>query len=241
MRLKVLITGKNRKIMKDLSEHLEMDRHYVTVKCEPYKTALFDLTLAELPKVILICLGDETAETVRAYDVLKDAVRQDTCTVIVIANAEDEKFFIRYTKLERMLFLSRPVSLFALYEKLEQIEKELLLRNDRNLSEFREYVNVNEGMAHHRKHILVVDDDTEQLVHIKELLEEFYEVTPVKSGKDAFRFLAKKRPDLVLLDYLMPELDGPEILRSFSEDSLIAITSGFSPSSAAPLSVSGGV
>ncbi len=213
MRLKILLTGKNRKIIKDLEKRLEMDRHYATVKCEPYKTALFDLTLQELPKVIIICLGDETAETVRAYDVLRDALRRERCTVIVIANAEDEKFFIRFTKLERMFFLSRPVSMSVLYEKLEQIEKELLLRQERNLSEFREYVNEKQGTAHPGKQILVVDDDPEQLIHIKELLEEFYEVTLVKSGKDAFRFLAKKKPDLVLLDYLMPEMDGPEVLR----------------------------
>ena len=209
--LKALVTGKNRKVASDICEHLENDRDYMTVKCDPIKTALFDLILAELPKVIIICLGDETKETVQAYDVLKNASKQGGCTIIVIASEEDEKFFMKYTELSRVLFLSRPVSLFALYEKLAEIEEEIKKNKENNLSLFREFENENAGSG--RRLILVVDDDTEQLVHIKEQLEEFYDVTPVKSGEAAFKFLLKRKPDLILLDYLMPDQDGPQVLR----------------------------
>ena len=211
MLLKALVTGKNRKVASDICEHLENDRGYMTVKCDPIKTALFDIILAELPKVIIICLGDETKETVQAYDVLKNASKQGGCTIIVIASEEDEKFFVKYTELSRVLFLSRPVSLFALYEKMAEIEEQIKKNKENNLSLFKEFVNEDEGSG--RKLILVVDDDTEQLVHIKEQLEEFYDVTPVKSGEAAFKFLLKRKPDLILLDYLMPDQDGPQVLR----------------------------
>lgn len=213
MKLKVLVTGKNRKIASDICEHLEADRGYLTVKCAPSKTALFDMTLAELPRVVIICLGDETVDTILAYNVLKDVARQGGCKVIVITSEEDEKFFIKYTELSKILFLSRPVSLFALYEKLMEIEEELEKNKEKNRSVFREFINENEGGVFKRKHILVVDDDPEQLMHIKEQLSEFYDVTLVKSGKDAFRFLAKRLPDLILLDYLMPEEDGPQVYK----------------------------
>ncbi len=212
--LKILITGKNRKVMKDVAEHLEDDRGYMTLKCDPSKSALYDITLAELPKVIIICMGDETVESVSVYDVVRTAANQGNCTIIVIANEEDEKFFIKYTHLDRVLFLSRPVSLFALYEKLSEIEEKLENDRENNLSAFREFVNERKDEeVHHRKHILVVDDDPEQLFHIKNLLSEFYDVTLVKSGDQAFIALTKNIPDLILLDYLMPGMDGPEVLR----------------------------
>ncbi len=216
-KFKILVTGKNRKVMGDICEHIETDKGYTTVKCAPSKRALFDLILAELPKVIIICLGNETPETVQAYDVLKNAIKQGNCTTIVITNEEDEKFFINNSALEKVFFLSRPVSLFALYEKLSAIEEATRADRD-NVPAFREYINENANSGFPRKTILVVDDDPDQLFHIKEQLEEFYDVTLVRSGDAAFRYLEKHRPDLILLDFLMPEKDGPHVLRELQAD-----------------------
>ena len=218
MQLKVLVTGKNRKVATDICEHLETDRGYVTIKCDPNKTALFDLMISELPKVVIICLGDESSVTVQAYNVMRSALSSGNITTIVVTDSDDEKMFMKYTELERVFFLSRPVSLFALYEKLSEIEKTIEDTKDNNLSAFREYVN-EDGGGPRKKQILVVDDDTEQLVHIKEQLEEFYDVVCVKSGMAAFKYLAKKTPDIILLDYLMPMMDGPEVLRNIHDTS----------------------
>ena len=213
MKLKVLITGKNRKVAGDISERLEKDRGYFIVKCNPNKNAVFDIMLAELPKVVIICLGDETEDTVKAYDVLREATLKGLCVTIVIANEEDEKLFMKYSDLSKVYFLSRPVSLFALYEKMTEIESRFAKKMDEEMNTLKEFVNEDAQNRHRRKHVLVVDDDTEQLIHIKEQLEEFYDVTPVKSGDAAFKFLEKKKPDILLLDYLMPNKDGPMVLK----------------------------
>ena len=63
-----------------------------------------------------------------------------------------------------------------------------------------------------RKHILIVDDDIDQLIQIKSHLLEFYDVTAVRSGHDALKYLEKHNVDLMLLDYKMPEMDGPTII-----------------------------
>ncbi len=218
MRLKILVTGKNRKVASDVSDHLEKDRGYVTVKCSPSKTQLFDMTLAELPKIVIICLGDETKDTIQVYDILANAVRQGDCAAIIITNNDDEKMFIRHSELSKVSFLSRPVSLFALYEKLNDLEELFEERRRNNLSSVREYEREEEEYTvYPRKSVLIVDDDSEQLLHIKEQLEEFYNVTPVKSGEAALRYLEKHKPDIVLLDYLMPELNGPDTLRDLRE------------------------
>jgi CheY-like chemotaxis protein len=212
MQMKILVTGKNRKVAMDVCEHLENDRGYKTVRCDPNKKTLVDVMLTELPKVIVVCMGDETIDTISEFDVLRNTSGQGGFTTIIIANEDDERLFRKYTKVDKAFFLSRPVSLFVLYEKLISIEKELV--DDEKSGQAREFVNEN---ARRRKQILVVDDDSEQLIHIKEELEEFYDVTPVKNAEAVFKYLSKKTPDLILLDYLMPEKDGPQVLREMRE------------------------
>ena len=62
------------------------------------------------------------------------------------------------------------------------------------------------------KHILVIDDNTASLALVRENLKEYYKVTLVTDGKQALRFLEKKRPDLILLDYQMPLYNGVALL-----------------------------
>lgn len=70
-----------------------------------------------------------------------------------------------------------------------------------------------------RKSVLVVDDDVRMLNAIKMHLQSMYDVTIVPSGKLALKFLEKKNADLVLLDYMMPEQNGVEVLREIRENS----------------------
>lgn len=63
------------------------------------------------------------------------------------------------------------------------------------------------------KNIFVVDDD----INIGNMLEEFlsregYRVTRAYSGTEALLVLSSLRPDLVLLDLMLPGLDGQELL-----------------------------
>lgn len=63
-----------------------------------------------------------------------------------------------------------------------------------------------------QKHILVVDDDPLYLRTMMNWLKGTYHVSVVKDGVDALSFLKDELPDLILLDYEMPELNGIETL-----------------------------
>ena len=63
------------------------------------------------------------------------------------------------------------------------------------------------------KSILVVDDDSVSLKLVKSYLDESYKVHCVKSGMLALKFLEKQRPDLILLDCYMPEMNGAQTLQ----------------------------
>lgn len=63
-----------------------------------------------------------------------------------------------------------------------------------------------------KKKILVVDDSGAMLRNVKGWLEDKYQVILANSGAMAIKYLATNRPDLVLLDYEMPVVDGSQVL-----------------------------
>lgn len=67
--------------------------------------------------------------------------------------------------------------------------------------------------ANARRHILVVDDNPIMLKTIKEHLHDKYDIATAISGKIALKFLQKKKTDLILLDYEMPDENGAEVLK----------------------------
>ncbi len=68
-------------------------------------------------------------------------------------------------------------------------------------------------------HILVVDDEPEIRRLVQEILEdEGYAVANADSGEAARKALRERRPDLILLDIWMPDLDGISLLKEWAED-----------------------
>ncbi len=62
--------------------------------------------------------------------------------------------------------------------------------------------------------ILIVDDEISILVPLKFLLEKnSFNVALAQSGKDAFDAITQKKPDLIILDIMLPDLDGYEIFQ----------------------------
>ncbi len=61
--------------------------------------------------------------------------------------------------------------------------------------------------------ILLVDDSTKNLQLLVNLLERDFNTAAVTSGAEALQFLEKNRPDLILLDIIMPEMDGYELCK----------------------------
>lgn len=71
--------------------------------------------------------------------------------------------------------------------------------------------------------ILVVDDENINLRLVSRLLEmEGYEVVTAQSGESALHLIEQKRPDLALLDVMMPLMDGYELCRRLRQNPLTA-------------------
>ena len=62
--------------------------------------------------------------------------------------------------------------------------------------------------------VLVVDDSVVVLAVVKKILDSKYKVRTAQSAKDAYSLLEEKKPDLILLDLEMPEVDGYTFLET---------------------------
>jgi len=86
-----------------------------------------------------------------------------------------------------------------------------------------------------QKTIFVVDDNDTNLSVAKEVLKPHYRVLTLPSAEKMFALMEKIRPDLILLDIEMPEMDGFEALgrlkenTSFADIPVIFLTSTIDP------------
>lgn len=77
------------------------------------------------------------------------------------------------------------------------------------------------GVQSRRPRVLVVDDEP----NIRELISDTlsaaeFEVLEARNGMEALALSQKEMPDLIILDVMMPDLDGMEVCRRLREDSL---------------------
>jgi len=71
-----------------------------------------------------------------------------------------------------------------------------------------------------KKNILIVDDTRENLDVLFSILQDDYKVRKANSGKLAIKITKKVLPDLILLDVMMPEMDGFEVCAILKADPL---------------------
>jgi len=70
-----------------------------------------------------------------------------------------------------------------------------------------------------KKKIMIVEDDSFVMdIYQTKLSQEGYEVLPAENGAEAIKKLEKEIPDLILLDIIMPYVDGLQVLRKIKAD-----------------------
>lgn len=67
--------------------------------------------------------------------------------------------------------------------------------------------------APHKKTVLIVDDHPADIQMLNEMLIDKFDTRHATSGEEAIKKIHRKMPDLILLDILMPGLDGRHVLK----------------------------
>jgi len=72
--------------------------------------------------------------------------------------------------------------------------------------------------------ILVVDDNLINLAVVKELLGSQYDLMTVSTGLDVLKMALEFQPDLIILDVMLPDIDGYEVCQQIRKSSLLRYT-----------------
>jgi len=72
-----------------------------------------------------------------------------------------------------------------------------------------------------KKKILVVDDDPNNIVIVGELLGDDYDLKTATTGEEALEITLHFLPDIILLDIMMPGIDGYDVCRRLREHSTL--------------------
>lgn len=158
------------------------------------------------PEMAVICLVGVGELDKRILDHFE--ARRRNVPVLLIGTSEECNFFQEYYATEQFDYLTRPTTLTQLMKKCKY-----LLKGEEEPEEDSEEV-----IAEPKKKILVVDDSGILLRSVKAMLVDQYEVAVATDGKKALERARRRKPDLILLDYEMPVMDGKETLEELRKD-----------------------
>ncbi|MBQ9304567.1 response regulator [Butyrivibrio sp.] len=192
MEKKLLLISRGSTFMVDAISSNLRDAGFTVKKCEPAIKEIAENT--KDIDIILFYLGDYLDDVKEDIVYLKDICIEKEISLSVIGDGSEVNV-LRQTIAEGQIanVFSRPLDIKNLVSVME------------NVAQGREAQSL-------KKNILLVDDDASFLKMVKDWLSDDYRVTIVSSGMQAITYIAKSRPDLILLDYEMPVTSGPQVL-----------------------------
>ena len=191
---RVLLIGHTKSFMVNAIQKGLEKENYAVVASEP--NAQMIKAISDRPEIYILYMGDMTPEDSDVLKYLNEAIDTERFMLYLIGNQEELYLALTYIAKEKVqeTYL-RPLDVKLLAEHLDSVV---------------EYSAVDESL---RKKILIIDDDGAMLRMMKTWLSVKYHVYMASSGKIALSFLAQTPVDLVLLDYEMPVMTGPDVLK----------------------------
>ena len=222
MKYKVLLTGKNDSAIDDFFMQMG-DNFEVMTTSARYEDIARHMTYF-MPDIFVYCLYNESRDDIVQIANLKLKLSKANIPLAIIGLKDDCDEFEKIAVNAANLTLYRPIAVGVIQEKIISLLKE------RRFMEVVDIQSANAAAARkaaeqqaaqqaarnkepvQRKHVLVVDDNAMMLKVIKEHLHDKYDVATAASGRIALKFLERKKTDLILLDYEMPDESGPAVL-----------------------------
>lgn len=242
MKYKILLTGKNSSVIDAF--FMQMDDNFEAVTTSVRFEDISRHIDYVSPDVFAYCIYNEPRDAISQMSSVKFRLSEQKIPFILIGSKEECEEFERIAVNVSDLILQKPLTAASIQERLLRylhehhihtktasspqaavpqtaapleaaIERKRVSSIDREALE-RRLAAVNEAVR--RRHILVIDDDPMMLKIIKEHLRDRYDIATAVNGKVAMKFLEHKKTDLILLDYEMPEENGPAVLAKLHAD-----------------------
>ena len=189
---KILIISRGTGFMVDALDNNLKKAGFTTDFAEPAVKSIEDGR--EDCDIVLLMADDYVYASATALVYLKDMVSDDDIPLCIIGYDQELAEIKKYIPEGRIhRIFKRPFDAKYVAEELSAIAE---LTSENRLG----------------KRILLVDDDPTFLKMIQGWLSDKYRITAVKSGMQAITYIAKHKPDLILLDYDMPITPGPQVM-----------------------------
>lgn len=203
---KILLIGDLNQTVSKVNNYLQT--RFQTQLCVDSLEMVRGMVRVYEPEMAVICLIGVGELDHKILDFFEN--RRSNVPVLLIGTPEECKYFEKYYDNEQFDFLTRPTTLSELMEKCSSVLKLEDAEDGQQETE--------EAKAEVKKRILVVDDSGILLRSVKTMLADQYEVAVATDGKKAIERAKRRRPDLILLDYEMPVMDGKETLEELRKD-----------------------
>lgn len=204
---KLLLIGELNQTVSSVNGHLAT--RFQTQICVDSLELVKGMAKVFSPDMAVICLVGIGNLDVKILDFLSNYNEQ--MPVLLIGTSEECKVYDKYYESSKIDFVVRPTTLSELMKKCVQMlqlkETELTVAEP-----------VVKAESTGKKRVLVVDDSGILLRSVKTILEKDYIVSVATSGIIALKQIKKNAPDLILLDYEMPEWDGKKTLEEIRND-----------------------
>ena len=204
---KVLLLGKLDRTAEELYRCL--CRHYYVQFCTETSETLQNMMRITRPNMVMVNAADQEAIPVKVFEFL-DIYFHNT-PVVVIGSKEVCDLYQDYYDRDNVVPLYRPITTSGVMEQCAKFFTDVKYDDINNMKTDDE----------EQKHILVVDDSAVTLRSVKALLDRKYRISVATSGEMAIKTMQKSLPDLVLLDYEMPDCDGKQTLEMIRNDDML--------------------
>lgn len=205
---KVFLVGQLNQTVSSVNRHLST--RFSTQLCVDALELVKGMTKVFEPDMIVISLVGVGTLDSRILNYF--CAEYSQVPVLLLGTVEECKYYRKYYEQEQIDFITRPTTLSGVMRKclmmlrMEISEPESVVIEPKEETEDR------------KKRILAVDDSGILLRSVKAMLEKTYEISVATDGMMALKQAIKKKPDLILLDYEMPKMDGKETLEELRRD-----------------------
>lgn len=226
MKYKVLITGNDKYIIDDF--FMDMGDFEILSTSTRFKDMMGHITYFE-PDVFIYCCENGSWDVDSQMPAVKMHLSEWGIPFVLIGTQEECNDFERIAPNVADLKVIQPMTIKASQQVIsEYMKKRPVPKGMRSATEDGKWEDpADDPLAlfddlgiKQRKHILVVDDSPIMLKTIKEHLQDEYDIATAVSGRVARSFLKRRKTDLILLDYDMPEEDGPTVFVKLRDDEM---------------------
>lgn len=234
---KILIIGKLNIMIKNVYSYLDGVEGFKVLVCPEQKDVIKDIMEIAEPDMVVISLFGLSDANSELFDYFMNKI--PNLKILCCGTLAEQEAFKDYFALPNYHVLTKPFSNMELQNKIEELfsgsdqkkapeeekdtkprkevkrktEEDDLLESLQRMEDLEAKIRSGKRSdINSTKKLLLVDDNAIQLRTLRSLLIQDYEVLLASSGQDALKIMQKNKPDLIFLDYEMPEMNGKEVM-----------------------------